>query len=223
MLRLRTMPGPSRLGMLYETLKASESSEYQKSFAIMEALAPIMMLDPFISTVDQMSANTRYLTDQGHRLLEIGVLLLLFASFEGFGIPYVAVPAIGLAAHRLSALQSVLLLALGTDMAKTKAGRRSLANRLLAVDLLDRCNFGCVCHGSFLGSRRLYTSSHRRNRSGQHTSRIFDQNSCIFVRPYGYCFFWACSFWTSSPIRSKRGLKVPASFNHLAALSGHHL
>jgi hydroxylaminobenzene mutase len=116
------MPGPSRLGMLYETLKASESSEYQKSFAIMEALAPIMMLDPFISTVDQMSANTRYLTDQGHRLLEIGVLLLLFASFEGFGIPYVAVPAIGLAAHRLSALQSVLLLALGLTWPRLKLG-----------------------------------------------------------------------------------------------------
>lgn len=74
------------------------------------------------STVDQMSANTQYLLGQGHRLLQIGVVLLLLASFEGFGIPYFAAPAIGLAAHRLSALQSVLLLALGLVWPKLKLG-----------------------------------------------------------------------------------------------------
>ena|ERR1043166_2802422 len=74
------------------------------------------------STVDQMSANTQYLLGQGHRLLQIGVVLLLLASFEGFGIPYFAPPAIGLAAHRLSALQSVLLLALGLVWPKLKLG-----------------------------------------------------------------------------------------------------
>ena len=33
-----------RLGALHETLKASESSEYQKSFAIMETLARVIVL-----------------------------------------------------------------------------------------------------------------------------------------------------------------------------------
>jgi hydroxylaminobenzene mutase len=69
-----------------------------------------------------MSANRQYLPDQGHRLLQIGVVLLLFASFEGFGISYFAAPAIGLAAHRLSALQSVLLLALGLVWPRLKLG-----------------------------------------------------------------------------------------------------
>ena len=80
------------------------------------------MPDPFTSTVDQMSANTRFLTNQGHRLLQVGVVLLLIASFEGFGIPYLAAPAIGLAAHRLSALQSVLLLALGLTWPRLELG-----------------------------------------------------------------------------------------------------
>jgi hydroxylaminobenzene mutase len=69
-----------------------------------------------------MSKDMQYLLDQGHRLLQIGVVLLLFASFEGFGIPYLAAPAIGLAAHRLSALQSVLLLALGLVWPRLKLG-----------------------------------------------------------------------------------------------------
>jgi len=50
---------------------------------------------------------------QGHRLLQIGVALLIFSSLEGFAIPYVAAPRLGLSAHTLSALQGVLLLALG--------------------------------------------------------------------------------------------------------------
>ncbi|UCI09147.1 hypothetical protein [Mesorhizobium sp. B1-1-8] len=53
------------------------------------------------------------LARQGHRLLQIGVALLLFSSIEGFAIPYLAAPRLGLSVHTLSALQSVLLLALG--------------------------------------------------------------------------------------------------------------
>jgi hydroxylaminobenzene mutase len=53
------------------------------------------------------------LSRQGHRLLQIGVALFVFSSFEGFAIPYLAAPRLGLSAHTLSALQGVLLLALG--------------------------------------------------------------------------------------------------------------
>jgi hydroxylaminobenzene mutase len=65
---------------------------------------------------------------QSQRLLQIGVGLLLFASFEGFVIPYVAAPRLGLSAHTLSALQSVLLLALG--LAWTRLNLGDLASRL---------------------------------------------------------------------------------------------
>ena len=50
---------------------------------------------------------------QGHRLLQVGVVLLLFSSVEGFAIPNMAAARLGLSAHTLSALQAVLLLALG--------------------------------------------------------------------------------------------------------------
>jgi hydroxylaminobenzene mutase len=53
------------------------------------------------------------LSRQGHRLLQVGIVLLIFSSVEGFAIPYLASPPLGLSAHRLSAMQAVLLLALG--------------------------------------------------------------------------------------------------------------
>jgi len=53
------------------------------------------------------------LSRQGHRLLQVGVALLLFTSFEGFAIPYFTVPRLGLSAHSLSALLGVLLLPMG--------------------------------------------------------------------------------------------------------------
>ena len=62
---------------------------------------------------------------QSQRLLQIGVGLLLFTSFEGFVIPYAAAPRLGLSAHTLSALQSVLLLALGLAWTRLGLGERT--------------------------------------------------------------------------------------------------
>ena len=53
------------------------------------------------------------LSRQGHRLLQVGVGLFLFSSVEGFVIPYFPEPRLGLSVHTLSALQGVILLALG--------------------------------------------------------------------------------------------------------------
>jgi (hydroxyamino)benzene mutase len=53
------------------------------------------------------------LMHQGHRLLQIGVALFLFTSFEGFAIPYTAAPLLARSAHSLTALLGVILIALG--------------------------------------------------------------------------------------------------------------
>lgn len=53
------------------------------------------------------------LLHQGQRLLQIGVALFLFTSFEGFVIPYVAAPRLGLSVHTLAAFEGVLMVALG--------------------------------------------------------------------------------------------------------------
>jgi hydroxylaminobenzene mutase len=60
-----------------------------------------------------LSSSSTILSRQSQRLLQIGSALLLYSFFEGFAIPVLASPRIALSVHTLSALQSVLLLALG--------------------------------------------------------------------------------------------------------------
>jgi (hydroxyamino)benzene mutase len=50
---------------------------------------------------------------QGYRLLQIGLTLFLFTSFEGFAIPYLGAPRLGLPVHSSSALLGVMLLVIG--------------------------------------------------------------------------------------------------------------
>ncbi|HYK53455.1 MAG TPA: hypothetical protein VEV38_07990 [Candidatus Eremiobacteraceae bacterium] len=53
------------------------------------------------------------LSRQSRRLLQIGVLFFLFTAFEGFSIPYLASPELGLSVHRLGAFSGVFFLAWG--------------------------------------------------------------------------------------------------------------
>ena len=57
--------------------------------------------------------SSKLIARQGLRLLQLGVALLLFTSFEGFAIPYFAVPNLGRSVHTLSGFVGVLFLALG--------------------------------------------------------------------------------------------------------------
>lgn len=53
------------------------------------------------------------LSRQGHRMLQVGVALFVFSALEGFAIPALPIPRLGLSVHTLSALQGVMLLGLG--------------------------------------------------------------------------------------------------------------
>ncbi len=53
------------------------------------------------------------LSRQSHRMLQTGVALFVFSALEGFAIPSLPVPRLGLSVHTLSALQGVMLLGLG--------------------------------------------------------------------------------------------------------------
>ncbi len=57
--------------------------------------------------------SSKVLSRQGHRMLQTGVALFVFSGLEGFAIPSLPVPHLGLSVHTLSALQGVILLALG--------------------------------------------------------------------------------------------------------------
>src|SRR5262245_15136233 len=62
---------------------------------------------------------------QGQRLLQIGIVLILYSSIEGVVIPYLGSQRIGLSAHTLSALQGVFLLAQGLMWARLRLGAAS--------------------------------------------------------------------------------------------------
>jgi (hydroxyamino)benzene mutase len=65
---------------------------------------------------------------QGHRLIQLGVALFLFTSFEGFAVPYFASPNLGRSVHTLSGFTGVLLVALGLVWPKLKLA--SMPSRL---------------------------------------------------------------------------------------------
>lgn len=62
------------------------------------------------------------LSRHGHRLLQIGVALFLFTSFEGFAIPYLRSPVVGRSVHLLGALFGLILLAFGLIWPRLQLG-----------------------------------------------------------------------------------------------------
>ena len=69
--------------------------------------------------------TTLLLQHQGQRLLQLGMALLLYSSLDGFVIPVLASPRIGLSVHTLSALQAVLFLAIGLLWPKLRLSLRA--------------------------------------------------------------------------------------------------
>jgi (hydroxyamino)benzene mutase len=65
------------------------------------------------------------LTRQGHRLLQLGIVLILYSSLDGFAIPFLRSQRIGLSVHTLSALQGVFLLAQGLVWPRLRLGETS--------------------------------------------------------------------------------------------------
>src|SRR5262245_41290644 len=63
---------------------------------------------------------------QEQRLLQLGIVLILYSSIDGFAIPVLRSQRIGLSVHTLSALQGVFLLAQGLLWPKLKLGARAL-------------------------------------------------------------------------------------------------
>jgi len=67
-----------------------------------------------------MSASSMLLSRQGQYLLLIGMILIFYSSFDGFAIPFLSPPRIGLSVHTLSALQAIFLLVQGSRMDDTR-------------------------------------------------------------------------------------------------------
>ena len=81
--------------------------------------------------------NQDILRRQGHRLLQLGIVLLLFTSFEGFIVQNFAAPNLGRSVHTLSALTGILLIAFGL-----------LWSRLLLGAAASQIAFWCLVYSS---------------------------------------------------------------------------
>jgi (hydroxyamino)benzene mutase len=57
--------------------------------------------------------NSPALEAQGHRLIQIGMVLFLLTSFQGFTVPYFAIPNLGRSVHTLSGFTGVMFLVVG--------------------------------------------------------------------------------------------------------------
>jgi len=68
------------------------------------------------------------LSRQGRGLLQLGVALFLFTSFQGFAVPYFASPHLGRSLHMLSGFTGILFLATGLMWPMLKLG--STASRV---------------------------------------------------------------------------------------------
>lgn len=65
-------------------------------------------------------------TLQGHRLIQAGVLLFLFALIVGLLIPRFSVPRLGLSVHLLGILQGIFLMITGTVWPRLRLVRATL-------------------------------------------------------------------------------------------------
>jgi len=122
------------------------------------------------------------LSRQGNRLLQIGVALLVFSSLEGFAIPYFASPRLGLSAHTLSALEGVLLLALG--LAWLRVLNLSATMSRIAFWLLVYSTVAILAAymmAALWGARQRDNAPSGRNGSRERLPRKCDQACGVFV------------------------------------------
>jgi hydroxylaminobenzene mutase len=75
---------------------------------------------------------------QGHRLLQLGILLFFFALLVGFAVPRFNIPRIGLSAHLLGIMQGIFLMVTGLLWPKLKLTRT-----------ISRVGFLLVIYGCF--------------------------------------------------------------------------
>jgi len=133
------------------------------------------------------------LSRQGHRLLQVGIGLFLFTSFEGSVLERFAVPRLGLSVHTLGALQGVMLLALG--LLWPRLNLNAIASRF-AFWLLLYSNFAILVAyliAGIWGAGNSYITAGRRISSRQYSSGNDNHGDRVFISTNRYHFLCAPS------------------------------
>jgi len=153
---------------------------------------------------------------QGDRLLQIGVALFLLTSFEGFVIPSLAAPRLGLSAHSLMALLGVLLIAMGLLWPKLLLG---VATSRLAFWTLVYSSLAIVAAyllGAIWGAGNFTMPLACGHCSRKRVSGNHHQNRGVLIRADRNCFFRPDSLGPSH-WRSAIKRQLDSSSSHLAA------
>jgi hypothetical protein len=125
------------------------------------------------------------LSRQGHRLLQLGVVLFLFTSFEGFAVPYFAVPNLGRSVHTLSAFSGVLLISMGLLWPRL-FGTSRVTCCVLVSGVFGLSNDRGVSVGRYLGSGQFEHAAGSRRRARERSARGHDQVGGLLRRTNGH-------------------------------------
>jgi hypothetical protein len=140
---------------------------------------------------NELAMNSQELVVQGHRLIRTGVSLFLFTSFEGFAVPYFAVPSLGRSVPTLSAFVGVLFLTLGLLWPRLDLGATASRIACWVAHLLGLGDYHRVCHGRRVGSPQLDYSDCSRRCARQRSSGARHPAGSVFGRPNRHCFLRA--------------------------------
>jgi hypothetical protein len=124
---------------------------------------------------------------QSRWLLLSGMALFVYSSFDGFAIPYLGSPRIGLSVHTLSALQGIILLTQGLFVVQVETWRDRVMGRVLVCAPWSVRHPRRLYHRRNLGRRKRDHPADGRTSSRalprERFSRDVYQNPCVFVRP----------------------------------------
>jgi hypothetical protein len=120
--------------------------------------------------------SSELLSRQGRCLLQLGIVLFLFTSFEGFVIPTLAVPNLGRSVHTLSGFTGILFLATGLMWPMLKLGMTGARFAL--------CRYRCPCTDPLGAAGPISLDTSHLNichdtRKGDETSRNVGKSSCV--------------------------------------------
>jgi hypothetical protein len=121
------------------------------------------------------------ITRQGHRLLQLGVVLLLVASAEGFVTPYFAAPRLGSSTHTWLGSRACCF-SRWASYGTSPPQRASLACRLVVSGVFGAGDPSRLSHGGVVGSGERDDAAGRRPLTGVQLRKLRSRSLRIRLR-----------------------------------------
>src|SRR5262245_53274381 len=106
-----------------ETIPMKKFINLMSGMTRMLAMMTLLTAAAQAQTSRAASASSYWSSSEGRRMLQLGILLLLFGLLVGFAVPVFAAPRLGLTAHVLGVTQGILLIVIGLLWPKLRLTR----------------------------------------------------------------------------------------------------